>query len=69
MKKSKPFQVIFKGSLGDIKRLYSFPTFQNLLRAGESMTIAQVYASKNLTEVYVKDQNGEIHIGIEITEN
>lgn len=69
MKKSKPFQVVFKGSLGDIKRLYSFPTFQSLLRDGKSMTIAEVYASENLTKVYVKDQNGEIHIGIEITEN
>lgn len=66
---TKPFTVVFKTSLGDIKRFYSFPTFQNSLKNGESMTISEVWSNESLSEVYIKDQQGTLHYGIEVTEN
>ena len=69
MEKIKPFQVVIRGSLADTERLYVFPTFQNLLRNGAVMVIVEVFTNRNMNEVYIKDQNGEIHVGIEITKN
>lgn len=69
MEKIKPFQVKFYGSLSDTDRLYTFPTYQDLLRKGVDMRIIEVFANRNLNAVYLKDQNGVVHIGIEITKN
>ena len=69
MEKIKPFEVTFHGSLANTERFYIFPTFQNLLRNGAVMVIVEVFTNRNMNEVYIKDQNGEIHVGIEITKN
>ena len=66
---SESFRVIFKGSLGFFERRYSFPTFQKLLAKGEVMTIIEVGVNERLQQIYLRDQNDEIHYGIEITEN
>ena len=66
---SKPFEVIIKGSFGAAKRRIAFPSFQNLLKNGETMTITEVWSDEKTQKILIKDQNGRLHEGIEINVN